>query len=157
VATRCTPHGCSSTSPKRSPPCTRKGIVHRDVNPGNVRRRDDGGYVLMDPGLAHFLAEQDPGDADGIGTVGYLSPEHAPGARCFAPSDVYCLGILVHQALTGELPSVAPVLPPDTPEALAWIVERCLRRDPAERFADGGALLDELARHPDVFRDDQRP
>jgi Protein kinase domain len=128
------------------------GIVHRDVNPGNVRRRNDGGYVLMDLGLAHFLAEQDPGDADGIGTVGHLSPEHAPGASVLPPSDVYCLGILVHQALTGELPSTAPTLPPDTPEALARIVERCLRPDPAERFADGGALLDELALHPDVFR-----
>ena len=127
-----------------------KGIVHRDLNPGNVRRREDGGYCLMDPGLARFLAEEDPQDADSIGTVGYLSPEHAPGASVLAPSDVYCLGILAYQALTGELPGV-PILLPDTPEALVRIVERCLQRDPAARFADGGELLDELARHPDLF------
>ena len=129
-----------------------KGIVHRDLNPGNVRRRENGAYVLMDPGLARFVGQRDPGDAHCIGTVGYLSPEHAPGGSVLAPSDVYCLGILIHQALTGELPDTPDsTLPSDTPEALARIVERCLRRDPAERFADGGALLDELARHPDLF------
>jgi hypothetical protein len=131
-----------------------EGIVHRDLNPGNVRRRENGGYCLMDPGLARFLAEADPGDAHCIGTIGYLSPEHAPGGSVLAPSDVYCLGILIHQALTGELPVPAAsdrALPPDTPEALARIVERCLQRDPAARFADGGALLEELARHPALF------
>ena len=127
-----------------------EGIVHRDINPGNVRRRDDGGYVLMDLGLAHFLAEADPGDAGEIGTVGYLSPEHAAGAAVLPASDVYCLGILVHQALTGELPGAGLALPSDTPEALARIVERCLECDPAARFADGGALLEELAMHPDL-------
>jgi len=132
-----------------------EGIVHRDLNPGNVRRRADGGYCLMDPGLAHFLSDEDPKDADAIGTVGYLSPEHAPGASVLASSDVYCLGILLYQALTGELlAGSAPTLPPDTPEALARIVERCLRRDPAARFAHGGALLDELARHPELFNAD---
>ncbi|OLE26680.1 MAG: hypothetical protein AUG49_07545, partial [Catenulispora sp. 13_1_20CM_3_70_7] len=128
------------------------GIVHRDLNPGNVRRRADGGYCLMDPGLAHFLAEEDPADAHCIGTVGYLSPEHAPGGAIGPPSDVYCLGILVYQALTAKLPTPPEAaLLADTPAALARIVERCLRQNPAERFADGTELLAELARHPELF------
>lgn len=129
-----------------------KGIVHRDLNPGNVRRRENGGYCLMDPGLAYFMAEEDPGDAHCIGTIGYLSPEHAPGGSVLAPSDVYCLGILIYRALTGQLPTAPDrTLPPDTPEALTRIVERCLQRDPALRFADGVALLEELARHPELI------
>jgi serine/threonine protein kinase len=122
-----------------------KGIVHRDLNPVNVRRRADGGFCLLDPGLAHRLGERDPGDAHCIGTPGYLSPEHAPGGMVLPPSDVYCLGILIHQALTGALPSLSEVsLPPDTPEPLVRIVRRCLHPDPARRFADGVELLDEL-------------
>lgn len=128
-----------------------EGIVHRDLNPGNVRRRADGGYCLMDPGLARFLAEEDPADAHCIGTVGYLSPEHAPGGAIGPPSDVYCLGILMYQALTAELPTTPDAaLPAETPAPLARIIERCLRRDPAERFADGTELVAELRRHPEV-------
>ena len=129
-----------------------KGIVHRDLNPGNVRRRADGGYCLMDPGLAQVLAQDDPGDAHCVGTPGYLSPEHAPGGAVRPPSDVYCLGILIFEALTGALPEppVAP-LPPDIPEALARIIERCLQPEPGKRFADGADLLAELARHPELF------
>ena len=127
-----------------------KGIVHRDLNPGNVRRRENGEYCLMDPGLAHFLADGDQPDAGGIGTPGYLSPEHAPGRTVRPSSDVYCLGILVHQALTGGLPGESS-LTPDTPMELLRIVERCLRPDPDERFADGETLLDELAGRPELF------
>ena len=127
-----------------------KGIVHRDLNPVNVRRRADGGYCVLDPGLAYRLGEEDPGDAHCIGTPGYLSPEHTPGGKVLPPSDVYCLGILVHQALTGVLPSAQDVsLPPDTPDPLARIVRRCLHPDPARRFADGAELLDELGWIPD--------
>ncbi|MFL6117717.1 MAG: protein kinase domain-containing protein [Catenulispora sp.] len=127
------------------------GIVHRDLNPGNVRRRADGGYCLMDPGLAHFLAEEDPADAHGVGTVGYLSPEHAPGGVIGPPSDVYCVGILIYQALTAKLPTTSEAaLPADTPATLARIIERCLRPVPTERFADGTELLAEIARHPEL-------
>ncbi|NUP53192.1 MAG: protein kinase [Catenulispora sp.] len=139
-----------------------EGIVHRDLNPGNVRRRADGGYCLMDPGLARFLTDEDPADAHCIGTVGYLSPEHVPGGAVGPPSDVYCLGILIHQALTAELPTAPDAAPPpETPAALTRIIDRCLRLKPAERFADGGELLAELARHPDLresaFDDDSAP
>ena len=127
-----------------------KGIVHRDLNPGNVRRREDGGYCLMDPGLAHFLADGDPGDSAAIGTPGYLSPEHSPGRIVRPSSDVYCLGILLHQAFTGGLPGESSVTP-DTPLVLLQIIECCLRPEPDERYADGGALLGDLSRHPEVF------
>ncbi|MBR7831822.1 protein kinase [Actinospica durhamensis] len=131
-----------------------QGIVHRDLNPGNVRQRAGGDYCVMDPGLAHRVSEQDPGDAHCIGTVGYLSPEHTAGGVIGPASDVYCLGILMFQALTGVLPSPEVSLPPGTPSALAGIVTRCLRPDPGQRFADGGALLAELETHPQPHDDD---
>lgn len=133
-----------------------KGIVHRDLSPGNVRRRGDGRFCLMDPGLARRTDEDDAGDAHAIGTLGYRSPEHALGGVVRPFSDIYCVGILVHQALTGELPdtaSPAAVFPqrPDVAAALADVVDRCLSADPALRFADGDDLLAELARHDEVF------
>ena len=128
-----------------------RGIVHRDLNPGNVRRRAEGGYCLMDPGLARFLDEPDPADAHGIGTPGFLSPEHRPGGVVGPPGDVYCLGILLHLALTGQPPAAGLPLPDDVPPALAAIVERCLLAEPDERFADGSALLEEIARHPELL------
>lgn len=147
-----------------------KGIVHRDLTPANVRRRRDGSYCLMDPGLARFLSEPDPGDGDRIGTIGYRSPEHASNSAVGTSSDVFCVGILVHQALTGRPPvdprstreqerarlaecafPAADTLRPEVPELLSRVVERCLHPDPERRFADGRALLDELERHGDVF------
>lgn len=127
-----------------------KGIVHRDLNPVNVRRRADGTYCVMDPGLAHRAEEPDPADAHCIGTIGYLSPEHAQGAKVVPQSDVYCLGILIYRALAGDLPpkpgaavitASEIALPPDTPEPLATIVLRCLNPDPTQRYTDGTALL----------------
>ncbi|MBR7826614.1 protein kinase, partial [Actinospica sp. MGRD01-02] len=132
-----------------------KGIVHRDLNPVNVRKRADGAYCVMDPGLAHRADEPDPADAHCIGTVGYLSPEHAPGAKVVPQSDVYCLGILIYRALTGDLPpkpdAALPMDPsdmkllPEGPEPLATIVRRCLHPDPTHRYLNGAALLTELA------------
>lgn len=148
-----------------------KGIVHRDLTPANVRRRADGSYCLMDPGLARFLGEPDPGDGDRIGTIGYRSPEHAPGSNAHESSDVFCVGILVYQALTGQPPvdpgstmeeerarlaecdfgSLSRSLRIEIPEALSRVLRRCLHPDSERRFVDGRALLDELERHRDTF------
>ena len=118
-----------------------QGYVHRDINPVNVRRRADGGYCVLDPGLAHRIGEPDPQDAHCIGTVEYRSPEHTLGGFVLPASDVYCVGLLVQEALAGS----------PAPEALAAIVDRCLNPDPAERFADGAELLAEIEKHPELF------
>ncbi|HTJ67574.1 MAG TPA: serine/threonine-protein kinase [Actinospica sp.] len=123
------------------------GYVHRDLNPVNVRRRTDGTYCVMDPGLAYRLGEPDPADAHCVGTKGYLSPEHTRGTMVLPPSDVYCAGILTHHALTGTAELDAP-LPPDTPEPLARIVARCLHPTPAQRYPDGAALRAALGTLP---------
>jgi hypothetical protein len=119
-----------------------KRIVHRDLNPVNVRRTADGGFVLLDPGLARFLGDPDPGDAGEIGTPGHRSPEHTRGGRIGPESDVYCAGLLVDQAMTaaGRID-----------DRVADVVERCLRPDPRLRYADGGELLDALRRRPEAF------
>jgi hypothetical protein len=145
-------------------------IVHRDLSPVNVRESADGSFTLMDPGLARRLEEQEHSAPGGFGTPGYWSPEHpVHGAVCPA-SDVFGLGILAYRALTGRLPidpaeadgryparldrcEVPPTrsLRADVPPPLGRIVDRCLRRRPEDRFADGQALLDELCREPEVF------
>jgi len=145
-------------------------IVHRDLSPVNVRESAAGTFTLMDPGLARRLEEEDHSIPGAFGTPGHWSPEHTTrGAVCPA-SDVFCLGILAYRALTGrlpidpaeagaryparlercEFPSVESQRP-DVPLPLGRIVDRCLRRRPEDRFADGRALLDELAGTPEVF------
>jgi serine/threonine protein kinase len=143
-------------------------IVHRDLSPVNVRESVTGAFTLMDPGLARRLDEEDESEPGGYGTPGFWSPEHTVYGAVGPAGDVFCLGILAYRALTGRLPvdpagadypdrlercdfpSVAS-LRPDIPPLLGRIVDRCLRRRPEDRFADGRALLDELALTSEPF------
>jgi serine/threonine protein kinase len=150
--------------------CHRAGIVHRDLSPDNVRRGEDGGFRLMDPGLARYLSEGEVLTTFRIGTFGYQSPEHVPGSEVRPAGDVYVLGVLAYQALTGELPVPAdrtlieyldrlhrgglPAVEskrPDTPAELGRVVNRCLLRLPEERYGSGDELLAELRRVGGVF------
>ena len=148
----------------------RQGVVHRDLTPVNVRQTLDGCFKLMDTGLARRLSEPERSAPGGFGTPGYWSPEHLTVGAVSPASDVFGLGILAYQALTGVLPidpgaagsdfpdrlrecdvPTVESLRADLPAPLARVVDRCLRRRPEDRFADGQALLDELAQAPDVF------
>jgi serine/threonine protein kinase len=145
--------------------CHELDVVHRDLSPGNVRRRADGRFALMDPGFARHLAKTALTGMYQPGTPGYLTPEHIPGGQPVPASDIFGLGILGYEALTGRLP-VQPTadeavyldqlrtgqVPPikhvrsDIPDDLAAVVDRCLQRQPARRFLDAIELLEELAR-----------
>ena len=142
-----------------------RGIVHRDVKPGNVLIGADGRVKLADFGLARLRRP----DADAtrtaglLGTYAYMSPEQANEGDIGPASDVFSFGVLAYELLTGELPFTGPgpasILGAivagryeplsgrtEVPIELAAVVDRCLRREPAERFADGDALAFALRR-----------
>ena len=140
----------------------RAGVVHRDIKPGNLMVRPDGVVKLTDFGIAQ-ARDATPLTRTGmvVGTAQYLSPEQAQGMEVNAASDVYSLGIVAYECLTGGRPfdgtsqvAIAlahinrqpPPLPPEVPPAVRLLVERALAKDPADRFPDGGAFADAVRR-----------
>ncbi len=140
-----------------------EGVVHRDLKPGNIMVEASGRVVVMDFGLARA---QDQGVMTRtgaiMGTFQYMSPEQAKGQKADARSDVFTVGIILYELLTGKTPyecdsSVASLLkrtqeaaaPPSTldstiPRALNTIVCKCLERDVAQRYQSIEELLADL-------------
>jgi len=147
-----------------------RGIVHRDVKPDNIMLESGTGRALVtDFGIAHgggLGAGIESGAL--MGTAHFMSPEQAASAPIDGRSDIYALGVVGYLALSGKLPFEMPNLPallvrqatesaptvasaaPGLPSALAQVVDRCLERDPSQRFADGESLAAALAPAPDV-------
>src|SRR5512138_453081 len=132
------------------------GIVHRDVKPGNLLVRPNGTLVLTDFGIARSaLVGQLTVAGSVLGTASYISPEQASGGVATPLSDVYALGVVAYQCLSGRRPfegdnpleiamrhvrEQPPPLPPDTPPAVRRIVDRSMAKDPAARFPTAAAL-----------------
>ncbi|MEI8332993.1 MAG: Stk1 family PASTA domain-containing Ser/Thr kinase [Chloroflexota bacterium] len=135
------------------------GLVHRDVKPGNILISMDGRVRVTDFGIARALAEAQltlPGTT--LGSVHYFSPEQAQGAQATPASDIYSLGIVLYEMLTGRRPwegdsaaavAVARVrtdapppseIRPGIPVALEVIDLRALDRDPAARYESAAAM-----------------
>jgi serine/threonine-protein kinase len=140
-----------------------RGIVHRDVKPGNILISRDGRVKVTDFGIARAVAEAQmtlPGTT--LGSVHYFSPEQARGEQATASSDVFALGIVLHELLTGNRPwegdtaaAVAmarlagPVPDPSTrragvPPELAAVTRRALAMEPGERWPSAGAFGEAL-------------
>ena len=142
-----------------------RGIVHRDVKPGNIILDAADRARITDFGVARIAAESEatiPGTT--LGSVHYFSPEQARGLPTTPASDVYSLGLVLYEMLTGTRPftgettaaialarvgapaprprAIDPTLPPD----LDAVVAKALDPDPAARYPDGGALADALER-----------
>jgi hypothetical protein len=148
----------------------RRGIIHRDLKPENILIGDDGVVRILDFGIARTIADE-PGrqrlTATGVmvGTPGYMAPEQLDGAAGDVRSDLFALGTVLYELVSGANPfqgktasstaarimthdpaplsSLNPIFPP----ALDAIVSRCLKKDPADRFASAAevsARLDEL-------------
>ncbi|HEU4347640.1 MAG TPA: serine/threonine-protein kinase [Actinoplanes sp.] len=132
------------------------GIVHRDVKPGNLLVRPNGTLVLTDFGIARSaLVGQLTVAGSVLGTASYISPEQASGAVATAASDVYALGVVAYQCLSGHRPfdgstpieiamkhvrDTARPLPADIPPAVRSIVERAMAKDPATRWPTAAAM-----------------
>ncbi|MGV9563396.1 protein kinase domain-containing protein [Streptomyces sp. NPDC003480] len=147
-----------------------RGIVHRDIKPSNIMLAGPDTVKVLDFGIAKAFTEaatRITGSGAAIGTPAYLSPEQINGAEIDHRADLYAMGCLLHELLTGQPPfrgaspfavmhqhllaEPEPVsrLRPQVPPAVEAVIQRALRKDPEERFADAGqmraALTDALA------------
>lgn len=157
-----------------------KGVLHRDLKPANMMLRGDdpGSLVLLDFGIAAILSEEtatDHGDAAGdnakltregavVGTPLYMAPEQARGLPATERSDLYAVGVILFEWLSGRPPFVGgaeqvmrahvfdppPALVPrpglDVPPALRALVERALRKAPEDRFGSASEMRRDLSR-----------
>jgi predicted Ser/Thr protein kinase len=144
----------------------REGIVHRDVKPGNIMLTPSGDVKVMDFGIARATASESlTQTATVLGTATYFSPEQAQGEGVDARSDIYSLGVVLFEMLTGQPPfagetavSIAykhvredPVPPSrlneDVPADLDAVVLKCLAKNPANRYQTADELLADLERY----------
>jgi DNA-binding beta-propeller fold protein YncE len=125
------------------------GIVHRDVKPHNILIEGDRAF-LTDFGLAKALGDSGVLDGASIaGTVEYMSPEQWQGKRVGPAADVYSLGCVLYEALTGIVPYArqAEDTEPEIPAGLDAVIERAVAKDPAQRFPTAAGLIDAAREH----------
>ncbi|MCA9933382.1 MAG: serine/threonine protein kinase, partial [Anaerolineales bacterium] len=141
----------------------RAGIVHRDLKPSNILLHPNGTPILTDLGIASVsAASRLTRTGDVMGTPHYMSPEQASGRPLDGRSDIYSLGVILYELLAGSVPfhgdsplavlhqhvyEVPPPLRgirPDLTPLTLQVVERCLAKDPAQRFQTAAELSDAI-------------
>jgi eukaryotic-like serine/threonine-protein kinase len=144
------------------------GIVHRDLKPGNILITANGTIKVGDFGLAKKLGGDSGHTKSGavMGTPQYMAPEQAGGNtnRVGPQADVYALGVILYELLTGRVPFTADSLPqlldrvihndpppihdfaPDVPNDLVTVCLKCLAKEPGRRYPTAGALAEDLRR-----------
>ena len=143
----------------------RRNVIHRDIKPANLMAGTDG-ITILDYGLATSRDDDSrlTRTGDFLGTPAYMSPEQVVGREIGSRSDIYSLGAVLYECLTGRRPSAALALPdmldqirsaevvnprrlvPDVPAGIANIVVRCLEKKPARRYRSAAELADDLRR-----------
>jgi len=141
------------------------GVIHRDIKSNNVKINSAGEVKLLDFGIARAdSASRFTATGKVIGTFEYLSPEQLKGGAADARSDLWALGILFYEMITGRTPFSAPTigelytriskavyippsgLNPSAPREMEAIIARCLKKNPADRYQSARELLDDLRR-----------
>lgn len=140
-----------------------KGIVHRDIKPQNIMMFTDGTIKVMDFGIAKFAREEGKTATDqAIGSVHYISPEQASGSVTDAKSDIYSVGAMMYEMLTGKKPfdSDNPVaiavmhmhdiperpraINPDIPDGIEEIVLKAMEKKPEDRYSNTAEMIADI-------------
>jgi len=138
----------------------RQGVLHRDIKPANVLLDQSGRVVLTDFGIARIVSEtQFTVTGTLVGTPAYMSPEQGMGLNISTPSDIYSLGIILYEMVTGKVPFDAdtplavihkhinePLPSPrtirdDIPQVLETVIVKALAKEPGERFQSAAELV----------------
>ena len=149
-----------------------RGIVHRDIKPHNVMVLKNGSVKVTDFGIARLMSQSNTLTREALGSVHYISPEQAKGGRVDNRSDIYSLGVVMYEMMTGRAPfdgdspvavaiqhinggaAMPSTLNPNIPGGLEQIIMKAMATDPAHRYNSATALLydlDELRKDPSIL------
>ena len=145
-----------------------RGVIHRDIKPHNIMVLRDGSVKVADFGIARFTTSQHTLTQEALGSVHYISPEQARGSQLDARTDIYSLGVVMYEMMTGRLPydgespvavaiahiNSTPVLPheiaDDIPAGLEYIAMKAMTADLKKRYASASDMYEDL----EAFRQD---
>ncbi len=155
-----------------------RGIIHRDIKPHNVMVLKNGSVKVTDFGIARVMSNSNSLTKEALGSVHYISPEQAKGGHVDNRSDLYSLGVVMYEMMTGRPPydgespvavaiqhingkaQVPSSLNPNIPGGLEQIILRAMEQDPNKRYPTAGAMLydmDEFRKNPAILFDYNNP
>ena len=155
-----------------------RGIIHRDIKPHNVMVLKNGSVKVTDFGIARVMSKSNTLTKEALGSVHYISPEQAKGGRVDNRSDIYSLGVVMYEMMTGRppydgespvavaiqhingKPQMPSTLNPNIPGGLEQIIIKAMSQEPAKRYPTATAMLtdmDEFRKDPTILFDYNNP